>query len=56
MVKLLFFDFRVTNSRLKIKISIGVTNFMGALSFSHFQIANAKLINEKNSLIIVVSK
>ena len=29
---------------------------MGALLFSHFRVTNVKLINEKNSLIIAVSK
>ena len=29
---------------------------MGALLFSHFQFTNVKLINEKNYLIIAVSK
>ena len=43
MVKLLFFCFRVTNS-------------MGPLSFSHFRVTNVKLINEKKSLNITVSK
>ena len=36
MLKLLFFCFRVSNSRLKNKISLLVTNSLGALLFSHF--------------------
>ena len=57
MVKLLFFRFQVTNSRLKNKKnSPRVTNKMGALLFPHFRVTNVKLINEKNSLNITVSK
>ena len=53
MVKLLFFRFRVTNSRSKNKKnSLWVTNSMGALLFSHFQVTKMKLINEKKSLNI----
>ena len=52
MVKLLFFRFRVTNSRLK---NIGVTNSTGAFLFSHLRVTNVKLINEKNSLNNAVS-
>ena len=53
MVKLLFFRFRVTNSRLKNEEnSLQVTNSMGALLFSHFRVTNMKLISEKNSLNI----
>ena len=53
MVKLLFFRFRVTNSRLKNEEnSLQVTNSMGALLFSHFRVTNMKLIYEKNSLNI----
>ena len=55
MIELLFFRFRVTNSRSKNKkISLRVTNLMGALSFSHFRVTKVKLINEKNSLNITV--
>ena len=52
MVKLLFFRFRVTNSRSKNKKNFWVTNSMGALLFSHFQVTKMKLINEKKSLNI----
>ena len=57
MVKPLFFRFRVTNSRLKNKkISLRVTNSMGALLFSHFRVTKVKLINKKNYLNITVLK
>ena len=60
MVKLLYFHFQVTSSRLKNKNnSLRVTNSMGALLFSHFRVkflTYVKLINEEKSLIIAVSK
>ena len=34
------------------KNSLRVTNSMGALSFSHFQVTNVKLINKKNPYIL----
>ena len=64
MVKLLYFHFQVTSSRLKNKNnSLRVTYSMGALLFSHFRVkfrvkflTHVKLINEEKSLIIAVSK
>ena len=48
MVKLLFFRFQNTNSRLKNNTT------MGALLFCHFRVTNVKLINEKISLDVTV--
>ena len=48
---------RVTESRSKNKKnSLWVTKLDGWLLLSHFPVTNVKLINEKNSLIIGVSK
>ena len=49
-VKILFFYFRVTNSRLKNKKNpLRVTNTMGELLCSHFRVKNVKFeIYEKN--------
>ena len=55
MIKLLFFRFRVTNSRLKNKkIHFELLTQWGALLFSDIRITNVKLINEKNYLIIAI--
>ena len=64
-----FFRFRVTNSSLKNKkfhfeliirrvqfYFLTFNNSKGTILFSHFRVTNAKLINEKISLIIAVSK
>ena len=51
MVKILFFRFLVTNSRLKNKkFHFEVLTSMVALLFSHFRVTNVKLINEKKFL------
>ena len=55
MVKLLFCCFRVTYSRLKNK-KIHSELLTRWLDFSHIRVMKVKLINEKNSLIITVSK
>ena len=47
MVKVLFFRVRVTNSRLKIKNFTSSYQLDGCTFFSHFQVTNVKLINEK---------
>ena len=55
MVKLSFFRFGVTNSKLKNKKTLlRVTNSMGALLFSHIRVTHVKLVNEKTYLIIAV--
>ena len=57
MDKVSFLCFPVTKSRYKNKkISLQVTNSIGAFLFSHFRVTNVKLINVKNSLNIKVSK
>ena len=55
MVKLLFFPFPVTISRIKKKkIHSELLTFMGELLFFLFQITNKKLINENNPINITV--
>ena len=49
MVKLLFFRFRVTNTRFKIK-KLHFELLTRWLIFVHFRVTNVKLINEKNVL------
>ena len=56
MVKILFFRFRVTNSRLKNKKFYFDLLTWWVHFFCHIRVTNVKLINEKISLDIAVSK
>ena len=56
VVKLLFFRFRVTNSRFNNKKFHFELPTRWVHSFSHFRVTSVKLIYEKNSLNITASK
>ena len=70
MGKLLFYHFRVTNSRVKsknfhfelktgswkLKVSLWVTNSIGKLSFFHHRITNSKLKNENFYFELLIPK
>ena len=57
MVKLLFFHFRVTNSRLRNKkLHLALLTRWAHFYFVTFELRTLKLITEKISLIIVASK
>ena len=48
------FAFQILIEVKKQKISLRVTNSVGALLFSHIRVTNVKLINEKHSINITV--
>ena len=56
MIKLLFFHFWVTNSKLKKKISLRFTNSMVKLLFFHFWVTNSKLKNKKFHFDLLIRK